>query len=105
MSRVDLKVLTGRRGAFLALLAFVLIAGLAFMPLGHASAQSNGVTWKNYDVTIDVQQSGTFHVTERQVVQFDGRFSTGFATIPLANLGSIENVKVSLGNTATSMPI
>ncbi|MGB3306592.1 MAG: DUF2207 domain-containing protein, partial [Thermomicrobiales bacterium] len=105
MRSVYFRNLTRQRLYSMAGLALVLMIALAMLPLGHASAQSSGVTWKQYDVTIDVQQSGNLHVTERQVVRFDGRFTKGFATIPLVNLDSIDNVRVSLANTANSAPI
>lgn len=102
MTRLAVKDLTCRRNSLIALTAFILIATLALLPLGHVSAASNGVTWKRYDVNIDVQANGDLHVTERQIVRFEGRFSTGFANIPLTNLNAIDNVKVAIGDTSNS---
>lgn len=104
MSGVDVKESTRRRNCLIAWMAIMVIAGLALLPLQHASAESNGVTWKRYDVDIVVRANGDIHVTERQLVRFEGRFSTGFANIPLASLGSIDNVDVAIGNSSSTTP-
>src|SRR5690606_38550449 len=67
------------------LLAFWLAIALLFLPAGVsvASAQSGeSVEWAEYNVELAVNEDGTIHVTETQVVEFDGRFRTGFADIP-----------------------
>ncbi|MGB3327940.1 MAG: DUF2207 domain-containing protein, partial [Thermomicrobiales bacterium] len=81
----------------------VLALLLAFSPLQDARAASS-VTWERYDVAMTVQDDGTVHVVERQLVRFDGRFSHGFANIPLANVGDITNVKVATADSADGVP-
>lgn len=76
----------------------------AVMPSETAAQSTSDVVWDSYDVTIDVRQDGTMHVTERQVVLFRGRFSNGFANIPLSNVESIENVSVAVADSATGTP-
>jgi uncharacterized membrane protein YgcG len=76
---------------------FVLIV-LAFAlgyPL-HAEAQfARSVVWDRYDVTLDLNPDGSYHVVERQVVDFEGGpFSSGFADIPMGRIDAIENVVV-----------
>ncbi|HEU0165420.1 MAG TPA: DUF2207 domain-containing protein, partial [Thermomicrobiales bacterium] len=89
---------------WLAVAGLALALAMAMLPIGRASA-ADTVTWKNYDVTIDVQQNGDYHVSERQIVEFDGQFSHGFADLDLANLNSIDNVKVAVANTTSATPL
>jgi hypothetical protein len=86
-----------------ALVLPILALLLAFAPLREAGAASS-VVWKQYDVEMTVRADGTVHVVERQLVQFDGRFTHGFANIPLANVGDIDNVAVSIAEDANATP-
>jgi hypothetical protein len=78
-----------------------LLAALLFMVAVLArgvGAQSDAaeVGWEQFDVTIDVQENGDFHVSECQVVEFGERtFRTAFAEIPLARVEGIDAVQVS----------
>lgn len=60
------------------------------------SASRDGIAWETYDVTIDVREDGSLHVTEAQEVTFDGSYSQGFAEIPMTRIESIDNVSVTL---------
>lgn len=62
----------------------------------RADAQfAKSATWDQYDVTIDLNQDGSYHVVERQVVDFvGGPFTSGFADIPMGRIDSIQNVVV-----------
>lgn len=97
-----------RRTSIIVLLMVVgLVASLsAFLPLHAVLAQTDAtsVLWTDYDVTIDVREDGTMHVTERQLVEFDGYFSNGFANIPLARVEGIENVSVAVANEVQGDP-
>lgn len=54
------------------------------------------VTWQQFDVTLDLQSDGSYHVTERQVIRFEGgTFSGGFATLPLDRIDGIYNILLS----------
>jgi hypothetical protein len=78
----------------LALILIAIIASVGFLAPTPAAAKS--VTWKNYDVTLTLNGDGTFHVVERQVVDFEGGpFSNAFAEIPLARVDDITDVRVS----------
>lgn len=81
----------------------ILLAAVA-LPAPALAQTTSDVVWDSYDVTLDVRQDGTMHVTERQVVLFNGRFSNGFAHIPLSNVESIENVSVAVAESATGNP-
>lgn len=72
--------------------------------VSSASAADNGVAWDSYDVRIEVRSDGTMHVTERQLVRFDGSFSHGFADIPLNRVEDIENVSVAVANGEDETP-
>ena len=79
---------------FLTLIAVMLVAGLDLASPHLAAAKS--VTWRNYDVTLTLNGDGTFHVVERQVVDFEGGpFSYAFADIPLARVEDITNISVT----------
>lgn len=87
------------------LLAWSLVAAILLIgPIATTAQSSRSVVWDRYDVAIDVRSDGTIHVTETQVVQFDGRFSTGFAVIPLARVDDITNVTVAIGTGAGAEP-
>ncbi|MGC4106543.1 MAG: DUF2207 domain-containing protein [Thermomicrobiales bacterium] len=93
----------GRGWRMAAMLLPVLALLVAFAPIRDAGAASS-VTWERYDVDLTVGADGMVHVVERQVVRFDGRFTHGFANIPLANVGDIDNVKVSIAESADGTP-
>ena len=58
--------------------------------------EGKSVVWDRFDVTIDVRPDGTFHVTERQEIDFQGGpFSGGFADIPLGRIDGLGNLIVS----------
>src|SRR5262249_50296624 len=75
--------------AFVALLA-------AFGCSQRSGAQfAKSAVWDRYDVTIDLNQDGSYHVVERQVVDFQGGpFTSGFAEIPMGRIDAIQNVVV-----------
>lgn len=89
----------------LVLLLALLLAGGALAPFQDARAQSSdAVVWDQYDVTIDVRSDGTMRITEYQVIEFSGQFSSGFVYIPLSNVESIENVTISVANSTSGAP-
>ena len=79
-------------------IAFVVLAGLIGAILaacGPESPASQALHWDRYDVTIDINQDGTFRVSEDQDISFDrGFFSQGFAVIPLGRIEEISNVQL-----------
>lgn len=79
------------------LLAFAIVGlvSACLVPAEAAARQVNSVVWDRYDVSLDLRADGSFHVVERQVVDFRHRsFSTAFADIPLARIDGIGNVVV-----------
>lgn len=76
-------------------LGLMLLLTFTMPRLARAQADSN-VEWERFDVTVDVQDDGSFHVEERQVVNFGtGAFQTAFAELPLGRAEDIRGVTVS----------
>jgi uncharacterized membrane protein YgcG len=86
--------------ALVMVLAVTIMAGLANPSTTRAAAE---VTWNQYNVDITVNEDGSFNIVEDQIVEFNGRFSHGFASIPLGRVEDIENVEVMVGNSPSSM--
>lgn len=85
-----------------AALLMTLIASLAVPPV---SAQSGDqIVWDTYNVDFQIHKDGMVHVTETQVVEFDGHFTKGFADIPLRGTEDLDNVMVSIANGANEDP-
>lgn len=84
------------------ILRLLLLIGLATLLLpgvgiggNQALAQSRSVEYASIDVTLDLRQDGTFHVTEVQRVAFSGgSYSNGFREISRTRTEAIENVTV-----------
>jgi len=78
--------------AFAILVACLTILGSSL----HAGAQfGRSAVWDRFDVTLDLNQDGSYHVVERQAIEFEGGpFTTGFADIPMGRIDAIENVVV-----------
>ena len=58
-------------------------------------AQTRSVTWDSIDVTVELRDDGSFHVTERDRIDFSGGpFRSGFRVIPRARIDGFENVQV-----------
>lgn len=76
-----------------ALVVLTLLLGSRVEPV---TAQGKSLHWERYDVTIDINQDGSFQITEDQDISFDqGYFSEGFAVIPLGRIEDISNVQLS----------
>lgn len=82
----------------LGILIFIVIvlAGALGNTSPSGSSSKSSVRWNEYAVTIDVRSDGTIHVTEDQEVAFRGRFSQGYAEIPMDRIEGISNVSVQV---------
>ena len=78
----------------------ILLSGMA----SNAAAQDRSAYWKEFNTEITVNDDGSFHVVETQLVSFSGSFRTGNRVIPTDNVESIENVEVSVANSANEEP-
>jgi predicted membrane protein DUF2207 len=77
-------------------LALVVLSSIAAVRAPAAAAQNGkSVVWDRYDVTLDLQTDGSYHVKERQEIDFQGGpFTGGFADIPRARIDSIQGIAV-----------
>lgn len=77
-------------------LALALLVGAGFGAAPTAAAQAEpDVEWARCDVILELRDDGSFHVVERQVVDFGfGAFRTAFAEIPLDRIAEVRNVVV-----------
>lgn len=77
-------------------LALALLVGAGFGAAPTAAGQAEpDVEWARFDVTLELRKDGSFHVVERQVVDFGiGSFRTAFAEIPLDRIAEVRNVVV-----------
>lgn len=90
-----------RRYAFVAGILLALVAMLIPTGFSGADAQSGrSAYWKAYDTEITVNQDGTFHVVETQLVSFSGEFRFGSRVIPVDRVEALQNISVHVGNSA-----
>lgn len=74
----------------------VLLAGAAAIAAPRSAAAAKSVTWRSYDVTLALQEDGSYLVTERQAIDFSGGpFSGAFADLPLQRTDGIDQIAVS----------
>ena len=91
------------RWFFLLTLAFA--AALSRVTDQGAAQTERAVEWERFDVTLELLTDGSYRVTERQVVEFDGGpFRTGFADIPLTNVEDIGGFGSARRSTAQIQP-
>src|SRR4051794_11277448 len=84
------------RVQWLATLLVVALAGVLAIVAPAPARADKSITWTAFDVTIDLQQDGSYHVTERQQIDFSGgTFTGGFATLPLDHTDGIDNIGVA----------
>ncbi len=74
----------------------VVVAGALALSFGRALAQEKQVTWERFDVDIVVHPDGSFTVTERNLILFEGgTFRRGWREVPTSRLEDIADVSVS----------
>lgn len=91
---------TGQQRAVWLVIAALVLGLLAVVATPLAPARTaeaaKAVEWTRFDVTLDLLPDGSYHVTERQQIAFQGGpFTGGFRDIPLARIEDIRNVQVS----------
>ncbi len=93
------RTMTRYRAQFRSLgIAALLVIAIGLVIAGHTSnrALAKSVVWLNYNVTLELQDDSSFHVTEKQDVAFaGGPFSYAYATIPTTRMDDLRNVRVS----------
>ena len=70
----------------LALIALTVVAAVAAVAAySPAPASAKSAHWLTFEATLTLNGDGTYHIVERQVVEFeDGPFTFAFSSIPLA---------------------
>lgn len=84
-------------------LLLALISLLALIPSPLSAQEDDQVTWRTYDVTMEIRPDGTVRVTEDILIAFNGSFSQGHRTIPMDRIENISDVEVSVGRDGRSM--
>src|SRR5215208_3779888 len=88
----------------LALLALA-IASIANLPATVLAQSGRSVVWDDIDVTVELREDSSFHVTERDRIDFiGGPFRSGFREIPLARIDAIDNVRAGEVDGGTVQP-
>src|SRR5919112_1597307 len=77
----------------LALLAMVAVSNVC-LPTNVLAQADRSVVWDDIDVTVELREDSSFHVTERDRIDFiGGPFRSGYREIPLARIDAIDNVR------------
>jgi uncharacterized protein (TIGR04222 family) len=91
------RLVQGKRLVSLAAILSLTVAlalAVATGPVVEAQ-EGKSVTWNRYDVTLELRPDGSYHVTERQEIEFQGGpFRGAFADIPLARIDAIPGLIV-----------
>src|SRR5919107_3841616 len=78
----------------LALLALALASLASLQSVGLAQSDRS-VVWDEIDVTVELREDSSFHVSERDRIDFiGGPFRSGFREIPLARIEAVDNIRV-----------
>src|SRR5687767_2847860 len=83
------------RGVALVLAVLTLaIASIASQPAVVLAQADRSVVWDEIDVTVELREDSSFHVTERDRIDFiGGPFRSGYREIPLARIDAIDNIR------------
>ena len=88
--------ITAWRSLPASVIVVALLLIVALSPAAATAQSQRSVRWLNFDVTLELRQDGSYHVTERQEIEFSGGpFSTGFATLPYRNVEDLTNIEIS----------
>src|SRR5215213_8919746 len=77
------------------LLALLALATISFtsLPAVVLAQADRSVVWANIDVTVELREDSSFHVTERDRINFiNGPFRSGYREIPLARIEAVDNI-------------
>ncbi|MDF3017569.1 MAG: hypothetical protein K0R44_2794, partial [Thermomicrobiales bacterium] len=78
----------------LTLLALALASLASLQSVGLAQADRTAI-WDEIDVTVELREDSSFHVSERDRIDFiGGPFRSGFREIPLARIEAVDNIRV-----------
>src|SRR4051812_12476476 len=78
-----------------ALRVLIAVLAVALLPLATLGQASKSVVWADVDVTLTLREDSSFHITERNRIDFTGGpFRRGYREIPLTRVEDIDNIKV-----------
>src|SRR5688572_14674690 len=78
-----------------AVVLLVVLAALLLPLTAVRPARAQSVEWARYDVALTVRSDGSYHVVERQEIDFQGGpFRGAFAEIPRVRLDDVGNIEV-----------
>ena len=66
-----------------------------------SAQQERSVVWDRIDTTVELREDSSFHITERDEIDFiGGPFRSGYREIPIARIEGFDNVRVGevIGN-------
>ncbi|HLL51708.1 MAG TPA: DUF2207 domain-containing protein, partial [Thermomicrobiales bacterium] len=79
----------------LVLLALASIVSAAGLPALVGAQDDRSVAWDEIDVTVELREDSSFHITERDRIEFrGGPFRSGYREIPLARTEAVDNIRV-----------
>src|ERR687897_2012213 len=80
--------------ALLLVLLALAVASLGRLPASVLAQADRSVIWDEIDVTVELREDSSFHVTERDRIDFiGGPFRSGYREIPLARIEAIDNIR------------
>jgi len=75
----------------------ILLCAFGLLSAPAQAQEERNLTWRRYDVALDVQSDGRLRVTETQEIEYlSGRWMNGGRKIPLDRVDDISDVEVSL---------
>ncbi|MBA2364572.1 MAG: DUF2207 domain-containing protein [Chloroflexia bacterium] len=75
----------------------ILLCAFGLLSAPAQAQEEKNLTWRRYDVALDVQSDGRLRVTETQEIEYlSGRWMKGGRKIPLDRVDDISDVEVSL---------
>src|SRR5215208_1125220 len=77
------------------LLALMALAAVSFASQAAVvlSQADRSVVWDDIDVTVELREDSSFHITERDRIDFiGGPFRSGYREIPLARIEAVDNI-------------
>src|SRR5215204_6594325 len=89
------------------LLALLALATISFtsLPAVVLAQADRSVVWANIEVTVELREDSSFHVTERDRINFiNGPFRSGYREIPLARIEAVDNITAGEVGSDTVQP-
>src|SRR5215212_3575530 len=80
--------------AWLLVLLALVVGSLRYLPAVVWAQADRSVVWDQIDVTVELREDSSFHITERDRIDFiGGPFRSGYREIPLARIEAVDNIR------------